>query len=55
MIKITTFEKLKMDLIMWVEWKGQNVGRIHTKDHTKSLASGRIWSVQISTTEGASE
>lgn len=40
---------------MWVEWKGQNVGKIHTKGHTKSLASGRIGSCQISTTEGASE
>ena len=39
---------------MWVEWKGQNVGKIHTKGHTKSLASGRIWSCQISTAEGAS-
>ena len=25
--KITTFEKLKMDVIVWVEWKGQNVGK----------------------------
>jgi len=41
--KITTFEKLKMDLIMWVEWKGQNVGRLHTKGHTKELSVRSNW------------